>query len=167
MSNWGCMTDSKKGEERRRKLMASMPVISCPECDGWLCLKYGPYGWFYGCINYPGCRAKHGAHQHGKLEGQPLGRPGDEFTRQCRMFAHNAFDRLWSDDPERDRRQSSGEALRKRSRAYLWLAAKMGLSKAECHISLFDAETSMRVVQLCEQEGHEFLTSVSVPQDEC
>lgn len=27
----------------------------CPECGGILQLKYGKYGWFYGCNNYPKC----------------------------------------------------------------------------------------------------------------
>lgn len=34
---------------------ASIPHI-CPKCGGKLARKKGPYGWFWGCVNYPECK---------------------------------------------------------------------------------------------------------------
>lgn len=34
---------------------ASIPHI-CPKCGGKLARKKGPYGWFWGCANYPECK---------------------------------------------------------------------------------------------------------------
>ena len=28
----------------------------CPFCDGYLILRHGKYGEFYGCSNYPRCK---------------------------------------------------------------------------------------------------------------
>jgi len=28
----------------------------CPKCKGALARRYGKYGYFYGCSNFPGCR---------------------------------------------------------------------------------------------------------------
>lgn len=39
-------------EERRRMEQAGI----CPWCGAPVILKQGPYGWFYGCSNYPACR---------------------------------------------------------------------------------------------------------------
>ena len=32
------------------------PIEACPECDGWLNQKWGGYGRFLGCSNYPSCK---------------------------------------------------------------------------------------------------------------
>ncbi len=56
-------------------------------------------------------------------------------TRKARMRAHAAIDPLWR----------SGEMSR--AGVYRWLAGELGLSSAECHIHLFNAEECARVVQ--------------------
>ena len=56
-------------------------------------------------------------------------------TRQARVMAHRAFDKLWSNPYQR-------------TRAYAWLAEKMGISKRKCHISLFDYDQCHEVVRL-------------------
>lgn len=40
--------------ERRQKERS----LVCPRCGGELVVRDGPYGKFYGCLNYPGCRYK-------------------------------------------------------------------------------------------------------------
>lgn len=54
-----------------------------------------------------------------------------------RSAAHAAFDPLWQ----------SGEMSR--NAAYRWLASELGMSRDECHMSLFDAATCRRVVEAC------------------
>ncbi len=80
--------------------------LACPECDGSLELRESRYGLFYGCENFPKCRASHGAHP----DGSPLGIPADTETKQARIAAHELFDRI----------------LTKRKR-YAWLAKFNGV----------------------------------------
>jgi hypothetical protein len=61
------------------------------------------------------------------------------YTDDFRARAHAAFDPLWR----------SGEMSR--NAAYRWLANELGLSREECHISLFDRATCERVVAVCER----------------
>lgn len=41
--------------------------------------------------------------------------------------------------------------LEARNSAYEWLAAKMGLTREECHMGLFDAEMCERVIAICRE----------------
>lgn len=67
----------------------------------------------------------------------PLGRLANAALRRAKSAAHAAFDPLW-----KTKRMS-------RSDAYGWLAAELGISKANCHIGMFDLETCQRVVSVC------------------
>lgn len=111
--------------------------IKCPECGVQMLLRKSKFGLFYGCSDFPNCKATHGAH----ADGTPLGIPGDRETKDARMAAHAVFDKKW-------RSGALG-----RSEAYAWLAAKLGVSKAECHIGRFDKETCQRVIEICSREG--------------
>lgn len=104
----------------------------CPECGAQMVLRDSRYGRFYGCLEYPNCKATHGAH----ADGRPLGIPADKPTKRARMRAHDAFDSLWK-----------GTGLR-RQEAYRWLRGALNLSAEECHIGRFDIETCDRVVRL-------------------
>ena len=61
---------------------------------------------------------------------------GDDF----RSRAHYAFDPLWK----------SGEMSR--NAAYRWLAGELGITRDECHMSMFDKATCERVIEICEQK---------------
>jgi hypothetical protein len=56
-----------------------------------------------------------------------------------RSRAHDAFDPLWR----------TGKMSR--NAAYRWLANELGLSREECHISLFDKDMCQRVINVCQQ----------------
>lgn len=119
-------------------------MIRCPECGARMVLREtakfrypnsGSPRRFYGCSNYPECKATHGAHP----DGRPLGVPGDAATKQARIRAHNAFF-LYCEKHGLSR----GEG-------YEWLQKSLGMAANECHIGRFDAETCEIVVGLCEQ----------------
>ena len=134
------------------------PPLDCPECGGTMRLKPSRYGLFFGCSNFPQCRATHGAHP----DGRPLGTPAKLETKRARMAAHEIFDGLWMgalamydldhpSKPSRDRKRTRRKILRvARRRAYDWLAERLGLPDDECHIGSFDLETCRRVVALCD-----------------
>lgn len=79
------------------------------------------------------CGAYCGSHEN---TGEPLGYPCGWHTRQARMAAHEAFDRLWKHGPPT------------RPEAYAWLAHEMGLPPEQCHIGMMTEEQARRVVQL-------------------
>lgn len=100
----------------------------------WLCRD---------CNAYVGCHRK-GKRAHGiKSDGSlPLGTLANAKLRKARNAAHRAFDPIWR----------RGDM--KRTDAYAWLAERMGISAANCHIARFDEEQCARVVELCaEFEG--------------
>lgn len=131
-----------------------VPPLDCPECDGKMYLKRSRYGLFYGCENYPGCRATHGAHANGR----PLGVPANSVTKVARISAHDAFDQLWIGALAIYDIRERGAARRKaehkinqtaRVRAYEWLADRLGVPFDDCHIGSFDLDTCRLVVQVC------------------
>jgi hypothetical protein len=93
----------------------------CPECGSAMLLRQSKFGLFYGCIEYPKCKAAHGAH----ADGKPLGTPANPETKKARIRAHDAFDELW-----KGRHMS-------RSEAYTWMQRTMGLPEDEAHIGKF------------------------------
>jgi hypothetical protein len=54
-------------------------------------------------------------------------------THAARNEAHKAFDRLWKDK------------ILPRGNAYKALADELGMSRADCHIKLMDAQTASKV----------------------
>ena len=108
----------------------------CPEgCGGVMTLKDSRFGLFYGCSNFPRCKATHGAHP----DGRPLGIAADKATKAWRIKAHDAFDQLWKGSTDK----------RARRRAYAWLRNHMNMTKEECHIGRFDTATCQRVIETC------------------
>lgn len=97
----------------------------CPDCGSSMVLRNSKYGFFYGCTEYPTCKAAHGAH---KDTGKPLGIPADKKTKKARMRAHDAFDQLW-----KDKHMS-------RTQAYEWMQEAMEMSEDEAHIGRFTEE---------------------------
>lgn len=108
--------------------------VKCGECGAPMKLRWSNKyrRHFYGCSRYPDCSGVHGAHP----DGRPLGIPGDRATKDARIEAHTAFDRLWK----------SGALSR--TAAYQWLRRAMALSRSKCHIGAFDVRQCDQVVQL-------------------
>lgn len=88
------------------------------------------------CGAYVGCHKKEGGNGDGT---KPLGRLANAELRAAKTRAHAAFDPLWR------------ERGMKRRAAYAWLAEKLGVSKAECHIGMMDVETCERVIAACRE----------------
>lgn len=108
--------------------MTAPPIteLACPDCGATMRLTTGTYGLYFRCEKYhtTGCKGAHGAHQHGRLMGQPLGTPGDRVTRDARSAAHVAFDALWLDGGPMPRPD-----------AYRWMRKVLRLKRSEAHIS--------------------------------
>lgn len=94
------------------------------------------YGMAYLCRP---CDAYVGVHDG---TDTPLGRLANRELRRWRNRAHAAFDPLWQQGPYR----------RRRNDAYAWLAGKMGLTKEETHIAMFDVEQCKQVIQIMNNE---------------
>jgi hypothetical protein len=82
------------------------------------------------------CDAWVGTHKNSPTHA-PLGRLANAELRRAKMAAHAAFDPLWK----------SGQMSR--SKAYTLLSQKMGLTKEQTHIGMFDVEQCETVVLLC------------------
>jgi hypothetical protein len=80
------------------------------------------------------CDAWVGTHKN-SLMNAPLGRLANAELRKAKMAAHAAFDPYWK----------SGHITR--HKAYKMLAERMGLSKAEAHIGMFDVDQCRKVVE--------------------
>ena len=71
--------------------------MPCPEedCSGTLQRRFSPkfHRYFYGCSNWSAtrCNGSIGCHPDGSM----LGIPADSKTKQSRIVAHGAFDRVW------------------------------------------------------------------------
>ncbi len=101
-------------------------------------LRNSRFGKFYGCTRWPDCDGTHGAHPDGK----PLGVPADKETREARIRAHAAFDKLW---------KTRRKPHKARGQAYRWLRGKLNLDRHECHIGGFDKAGCARVIEVCEE----------------
>jgi len=120
-----------------------MAQVTCPYCNQPAALVAGvaiyPYRpdlahlSFWQCAP---CGARVGCH---KGTTQPLGRLANAELRLAKQQAHAAFDPLW-------RTPAFGET---RNSAYNWLADRLGIPRADCHIGMFDVEQCRRVVEVC------------------
>jgi hypothetical protein len=85
----------------------------------------------------PNCKAYTGTQYDTTI---PIGTPAGLRTRQSRMDAHFAFDRLWK------------HGFMTRSEAYEWLAVVMGLEPKDCHIGLMNLKQANRVITLANKK---------------
>lgn len=124
---------------------------NCPYCGNAsrLCdssAVYGgrSYGPIYLCAP---CDAWVGCHDG---TTKPLGRLANAELREWKKKAHAAFDPLWERKLE-IRRAERGRYPKGRARGsgYKWLAERLGISREDCHIGMFDVEQCKRVVQIC------------------
>ena len=115
--------------------------LKCPDCGKQMILRPSKYGLFYGCLGFPACKGSHGAHP----DGRPLGVPATKETKEARIRAHEAFDKLWK----------GGGMTRKE--AYAWLAKTIG---ATVHMGSADTalcEKVIKAVRHYEDNGSEAL----------
>ena len=98
-------------------------------------LKESRHGKFYSCSKWPDCDVTVGAHR----SGAPLGKPGNKATREKRIEAHEAFDKLWKG---KHKQLNRGEA-------YAWLAKSMRMNRQYCHIAHMNVQQCNQVIKLC------------------
>lgn len=125
--------------------VSNYPVTTvCPYCGGEVKLlgnefiygrKYGN-GLCYACLQ---CKASVGVHSGTEI---PLGRLADQATRDLRKQCHALFDPLWK----------GGTRFKKRPEAYRWLAYKLGIPFADCHISWLTNDQLRSAIAILEQE---------------
>jgi len=112
-----------------------MREVTCPYCGNKAAyvdseVIYGrSYGMVYLCEP---CDAYVGVH---KGTNHPLGRLADAKLRWWKKQAHHHFDQLW---------QGGGMS---RKGAYAWLALKLNILPACCHIGMFDVDMCKRVCE--------------------
>jgi len=126
-------------------------IIFCPYCSEQA--KYVSSAKVYGGRDYvmiylcQSCWAYVGVH---KGTTKPLGRLADDELRYWKKQAHAAFDPIWKERFERknkiDPKYKKGMA---RGGRYKRLSQEMNLTRAECHIGMFDVDQCKKVVQLC------------------
>lgn len=92
------------------------------------------------------CGARVGVHKGTTI---PLGYPCGPDTARARDLAHRAFDPRWRSEIDRTGCRRSAA----RGAAYRWLAGRLGIAPADCHISWFDQATCERVIEICTAEG--------------
>lgn len=85
------------------------------------------------CDAWVGCHARTSA---------PLGTLASRKLRRARMRAHLAFDPIW---------QAADRPAQARTIAYAWLAKRLGVEPAVCHIGQMDIETCHKVIEACEE----------------
>lgn len=116
-----------------------MTTYTCPYCQGpaHICDSARIYGRSYGqaliCDAFPRCDSFVGCHHE---SGAPKGTIANAELRDWRKRAHAAFDPLWKDGKQ------------KRHHAYEWLRLRMGLTREQCHIGLFNVAQCQRVIEL-------------------
>jgi zinc-finger-containing domain len=134
-------------------------AMDCPYCNQKARLGYGDEIYphrpdlsglrFYICSP---CQAWVGCH---KGTTKPLGRLANAELRRAKTEAHNAFDPLWKFE------RFNTQKL-KRSQAYQWLAAQLGIEFEACHIGMFDVETCQRVVELCKRQNLRIARKINI-----
>ena len=120
---------------------------SCGDCGDNMVLRKGRYNIYFRCVNFPQCRGSHSAHQAGQKKGEPMGNPADYRTRKLRQQTHEHLDKIWMTSPHH---KKLGRRL-----VYDWLAAQMGLSIMDCHVSRFTADQCEEALELCKGKAWE------------
>jgi len=127
--------------------------LKCPYCEITAKLVTGKsvyphlpelYGkYFYMCES---CEAWVGCHPGTKT---PLGRLANAKLRRLKSAAHAAFDPLWRAKMRRDKCTKAYA----RGAGYAWLAGKLGIEAADCHIGMFNESLCRKVIIVCEPYG--------------
>ena len=112
--------------------------LKCADCGALMDIRTSKKfkAPFYGCSTFPACRGTHGAFP----DGRPLGKPANKEAKKARVQAHKVFDLIWR------------EKHKPRAAAYTWMRKRMGLSKEEAHIGLFDRLQCEALIALVKKE---------------
>ena len=92
---------------------------------------FGDWPYMYLCSD---CGAYVGLHPFTAL---PLGTLADADLRHARKINKGAFERIWQD------------GYMSRTEAYAWLAQQLGITQAECHFGLFEADRCRKAFEVC------------------
>ena len=131
-------------------------VLTCPYCGSKAHLQdssmvYGhSFGLVYLCDKYPFCDSWVGVH---KGTVTPLGTMADSPLRDLRKQAHTLFDRLWKNPKVKSKMDKDKymELVKQgRTKAYSFLAKRLGIHQDQCHIAMMDMETCERVISIFE-----------------
>ncbi len=132
-------------ERAARRVTNWLPSpTECPHCGGAVRFArndvvygrtFGEWPWLYSCENKL-CRAYVGTHPHTSI---PLGTLATAEIRAARKRAKELFNPLWQ----------SGKMERRE--AYRWLADKLNIPEASCHIGWFDKARCDQVVGILSQ----------------
>lgn len=102
---------------------------------------YGPLWVCRPCAAWVGC------HPGRQIA---LGRLANKELRGWKMKAHAALDPLWKAKAAHKRLTDPSYSFSKaRGKAYHWLAGRLGIDVAACHIGEFDVDTCRKVVEIC------------------
>jgi ssDNA-binding Zn-finger/Zn-ribbon topoisomerase 1 len=116
--------------------------LTCPDCKGTMYLKNGKFGLYYGCENYPNCKATHGA----RKDGRPLGVPADAQTRQLRHQAKKLFEEIivsrLQNDLETDHRNE----------LYAELAFALNMPTSKCNVAMMNKEQCILTINFLEKQ---------------
>lgn len=110
---------------------------ACPYCNKETefvdsSVVYGKsYGMIYLCRP---CKAYCGVH---KDTNKSKGSLANAELRELRKKAHLYFDKIWKDKHL------------ERNKAYQWLSERLGISRDECHIGLFDIKRCKDAIEIC------------------
>lgn len=116
--------------------------LECPYCHGDSEITdskeiYGvSYGILYICRP---CQAWVGAH---KESGDSLGRLANAELRECKIQAHNVFDRLWK----------SPKRVMNRRQAYFWMSTTLQINPALAHIGMLTVEQCKELINACNKQ---------------
>lgn len=138
----------------------SVNHLPCPDCGRRMKHKKSDQG--NGLQDFLECVYCHGRMRCNSL-GQPLSTPADRLTRSWRARAHDAFNLVYAkpwEIPElghryrevsRNKKRHQRRILRTlRRHAYAWLAERLGLDQADCHIGYMNISQCRNVITVCE-----------------
>ena len=113
----------------------------CPYCGGESILVKGdsiyPNGSDLHDLSFSQCapcEAYVGCH---KGSDRPMGRLANSKLRSLKSEAHSHFDPIWK------------YGSMSRTRAYQWLAEKMGIEPRFCHIGMMSEDQCKQVIKIC------------------
>lgn len=95
--------------------------------------SYGEWPYAYYCED---CDSYVGLHPQTDI---PLGTLADKETREARNACKKVFEPIWRNK------------LMSRSKAYQWLAKRMGIDVDQCHFGLFDARQCYHAAEICKE----------------
>lgn len=93
--------------------------------------SYGDWPYAYLCRD---CDSYVGTHPNTDI---PLGTLADKATRDARNACKKVFEPIWRNK------------VMSRSKAYQWLAKRLGIDVSACHFGLFDADECYRAAAIC------------------